>query len=212
MAGTAITIWGLWTAIGKTVSVFLAGLDCGDFVVQTDGSVVVPYQSDQDKLLTASYLQSISSTTAYGNKTVILDVTIGGVLTRVYVPCVIGFTYTSTGETLRPMAQSELKTAQGPAFGLIREVNQTGLLFQNTIGGANGLNIRSGPNSTWFPTRFRTAGDVTALNYTNMFSGMYWDVADGPAGDLDGVLSWRMTRPFPATVSAISFQVTTGER
>jgi hypothetical protein len=207
---TNITLYGMWTAVGKTVSVFLGGLDCGDYVVASDGSVVVPYGSDPDGLLTAAYLASISSAIGYGALAVQIDVTIANILQRVVVPCVIGYNYTSEGETMRPLMDDQAKTPQGPALAKIQRANMFGALLQGAIGGANGLQFRSGSSTTWFPAQLRTAAE-TPLNYATLFNGVHWDVIDGDS-NFDGVISWKMARPYPVTVCGVSGFIETVER
>lgn len=198
-----ITLYGYWTLIGKTVSVFLGGLDCGDYTVQNDGSVIVPYASDPDALLTPAYLVSISSTTAYGLIGIQLDVTVASVLTRVVVPCVVGFNYTSQGETVRPLTQEETRSPTGPALAKTRRVEMYGALLNGAVGGGvNGLQFRSGSTSTWYHAQLQTPGG-TRLNYATLYNGVHWDTIDSDFS-FDGTISWQMTRPYPVTVSSIS--------
>lgn len=206
----SITLYGMWTSVGATVSVFLGGLDCGDYVVDTDGSIVVPYGSDPDGLLTAAYLADISDATAYGVRGIQLDVTVANVLTRVVVPCVIGYNYESDGETQRPMSQDEVKTPTGPALGKTRKVHQFGALLQGAIGGANGLRFRSGSDATWRPAQLRYPNE-TPYDHATMFSGVHWDTIDGDT-NFDGVVSWNMPRPYPVAVCSVSGFIETNER
>lgn len=207
----SITLYGMWTSVGKTVSVFLGGLDCGDFTVQTDGSVVVPYGSDPDGLLTALYLQGISDDDAYGVLATQIDVTIAASPVRVVVPCVIGYNYTSEGETLRPMTQEETRSPTGPALGKTRRVHHVGALLRGAIGNANGLQLRSGSGTDWLPAQFRDGSYTTPTNYATMFNGVHEDVLDGD-NDLDGFISWRITRPYPVTVCGLSGFIHTQDR
>lgn len=56
---TGITCYGYQYLAGSTISMWIGGLDCGDYVVSTTGSVFVPYGSDPNGLLTLAYLQGI---------------------------------------------------------------------------------------------------------------------------------------------------------
>jgi hypothetical protein len=198
------------TSSGKTVSVFLGGLDCGDYVVAADGSVVVLYGSDPDGLLTAAYLHTMSNATTYGNLGIQLDVTISAALTRVVVPCVIGYSFTSAGETCRPLTQDDAKSPMGPTLGKTRSVKQFGALLQGTVGGTGGLAFRSGTNGIWYPAQLHYPNE-TAYNHATLFNGVHWDTIDGDT-DFDGVISWQVTRPYPVTICGISGFLETRER
>lgn len=206
-----ITLYGYWTAIGKTVAVFLGGLDCGNYTVQNDGSVIVPYGSDPDGLLTAAYLQSISSTTAYGILGIQLDVTINSILTRVVVPCVVGFNYTSQGETVRPATQEQTRSQTGGALGKKRRVAVAAMLLQGAIGGPQGLQFRSGTATTWRYTKLTDATLTTSLNSATLFNGVFVREPDNDY-DFDGVVSWQMARPYPVTVCGLNSFVHTQDR
>lgn len=66
--GTGVTLFGMWHLAGKTVSVVCGGLDLGDFIVQADGSITVPYSG----LFTFAYLQGLNANT-YGDLAVSID-------------------------------------------------------------------------------------------------------------------------------------------
>ena len=55
-ADTQITIYGLWHLYNTMVTAYIGGLDCGDYLVAVDGSIIVPYGSDVGKLMTPAYL------------------------------------------------------------------------------------------------------------------------------------------------------------
>lgn len=228
-----ITLYGFWSAYyggvtPGTLSVFLGGLDCGDYTVQTDGSITVPYGSDPDGILTAAYLQSISSQTAYGALTTALDVTISSALVRVYVPLVVGYNYVSAGETVRPLTTVDDQSPKPYAPGKTRRVHMFGALLQGAIGNPlglvnatqttpsgpqplGGLQFRSGSvNSTWFPAQLRYLNEAP-YNYETLYNGVHWDTIDGDE-NLDGVVSWQMTRPYPVTVCSIAAYIETAER
>lgn len=60
-----VYLYGLWHLNGKTVSVVVGGLDCGDYPVSL-GSLFAPFGSDPGQLFTLAYLQSISGTYGLG--------------------------------------------------------------------------------------------------------------------------------------------------
>ena len=217
---TSITLYGFWSAYyggsaPASLSVFLGGLDCGDYPVQTDGSIVVPYQSDPDGILTPAYLQSISSETAYGAITAAIDVTISSALTRVYVPCVVGYNYTSMGETVRPVTTLDDQTKTPFAPGKTRRVHMFGALLQGAVGQQAGashpaLQFRSGSTTTWFPAELQYPNGAP-YNYETLYNGIHWDTIDGDE-NFDGLVSWQMTRPYPVTLCALSTFIETSER
>jgi hypothetical protein len=59
ISGTNVIFYGLWHILGRTVGVYIAGLDCGDYVVATNGSVTVPFGAC-DGLFTLAFLESVS--------------------------------------------------------------------------------------------------------------------------------------------------------
>ena len=101
-----LTINGLWHLNASTVSVFAGGLDCGDYVV-ANGSVFVPYGD------------SISSGTG------------GGLFTAAFAAAaaaasqvVIGFTYNSDGQLVRPQMPPEGGFRNGPGLGKRRRFHK----------------------------------------------------------------------------------------
>jgi hypothetical protein len=102
---------------GRTVQVALGGLDCGDIAVAANGSLTIPFGSDDQGLLTAAYLMSISSPGSYGDAEVALTFTDaeGNVMTA-YVPLVVGYGYTAQGSgSGRTATNSSLPLAKGSA-------------------------------------------------------------------------------------------------
>lgn len=57
--GTGVHLYGLWHLNGKTASVTVAGIDCGDFTI-ANGTTFVPYKSDVNGLFTPSYILAAS--------------------------------------------------------------------------------------------------------------------------------------------------------
>lgn len=175
---------GLSHLNGKTVQVFAGGLDCGylgeqkpfsDFVV-TNGSIFIPWGDGISSgsgagLFTADFLRSLS-------------------LSQI----VVGFTYTSQGQLVRPMAQADTGARNGPAFGKLGRAHRYALKLVNTLGltiGANfarkmyGANFKQNNNSPLPPlTMFNgTSQDTLQDDYT-----------------YDDSLCWQVTRPYPASV------------
>ena len=69
---TGVTFYGLWHLNGKMVTIFVGGLDLGDFTV-ANGAVTVPFGANP--LFTQAYLNSISGSN-YGDFATNIDTTI----------------------------------------------------------------------------------------------------------------------------------------
>lgn len=214
MAATDIVFQGLYFAIGYTVSVSIAGLDCGDYVVQTSppGTITVPINSDPNQLCNGAYLANFDvgpyDRTTYGDATTRIDLAdgVGGVET-IYVPVVIGFTYPSLGMGLRPITPEQTKSPQGGAMGKTRRIHWAGFLFQN----AQGVTIlTSSPQDAQFASTFNNAAEVP-LNMNQLFSGVYATEVDDTYS-YDGQIGWLVTRPYACTVVSMTSHLDTMER
>jgi hypothetical protein len=190
--------------VGKTVSVCLGGLDCGDLVVAADGSVTVNYGSDPGALLTPQYLVSISSQGGYGDLEAHIRITDSlAVVTDVYVPLVVGYPYTSQGQLLRTVSQEELKTQKGSGTGKL------GRTFKFSMYLWNALKLKMGTDFTHLMTQKLTYGNRSTVLPTNVpFTGIHEATIDDKTS-FDGQLAWQADRPFPlGVVSATTFQNT----
>jgi len=179
-----LTINGLWHLNGKTVQVFAGGLDCGagergvigpDFTV-TNGSVFVPYGD------------SISAGSGQGLFTAAFVAT--------GIQIVVGFTYTSDGQIVRPSSPAESGARNGPAFGKIRRLHWFAIQCANTAGISIGTTF-----SKLFPVQFKSPNTQT-MAPLNTFTGIYRETLQDD-NSLDGMLCWRVTRPMPAIIPAI---------
>ncbi len=200
MAG--LTFYGFHSLIGYTVSAFVCGLDCQDYVVAADGSITVPYQSDPDGLFTAAYAINLAQNLPanilfWGNWGISgVNVTISG--TTYNIPVAIGCTYTSQGQILRPDEPAQGQNGPGP--GKTRRNHWIAAKLVNAISG--GVSFGSDFGATLKPAYL--PGDGTArFNGATLFSGVYQGpVIDGPS--FDGMISWQITRPLPCTVTSVS--------
>jgi hypothetical protein len=201
-----IRFWGLWNLNGKKVTVFAAGLDCGDYLVE-GGYCDVPLASattvanatDDRHLFTFAHLSATTNDLVdFGDLECPID---SGALT---IPCIVGFTYTSRGQLLRPVDPKDVGTQAGPGFGKTRRVHHYAALLQNCIR----KGIKFGTSFTNLkPALFKTAGG-TVYEKTELFSGMWTEPLSGD-NDMDGQICWEVTRPYPAIVCAVGgFQVT----
>lgn len=202
----SIVLTGYWYAVGETFSVYMAGLDCGDYVVAADGTITVPYQSDPDEALTAAYLQEISLEGGFNEFYTTISVTIGGIPTDVQIPLVVGANYQSRGQLVRPNQQSEAKAVRGPTLGEKRRISSFAALIpiaQMLEFGTSSANLR--------PSRFTSGNQLDPLAARVGFTGVWQDTIDSTT-DYDNMIWWNTTRPYPATISAIEGFMDTAER
>jgi hypothetical protein len=188
-----LTLNGLWHLNGKTVQVFAGGLDCGDpgegkaysdFLV-INGSVTVPYGD--------------SLTAGPGR----------GLFTAAFVatnpPIVVGFTYNSDGQLVRPILPADTGARTGPAFGKLTRAHRYAAKLVATLGLAIG-----GTFAKLRPANFKQ-NDNSPLPALTTFSG----IAQAELDDdyyYDGGVCWRISRPFPANIAAIGLNLQTQDQ
>jgi hypothetical protein len=178
-----LTLNGLWHLNGSKVTAWIGGLDCGDYTV-INGSITVPYGDG------------------------IADGTAKGLFTQAFVsswnplPALVGFTYTSQGQIVRPAGQQESGARAGPAFGKIRRNHQYAVLLEGAQGVSFGSNF-----AKMDPANFKDdAGNAYAIN--QQFSGIFWTTVTDDYSR-DGMLAWQITRPYICNVIAIGGYVMT---
>lgn len=184
----ALTINGLWHLNGQTVQVFAAGVDCGqgeinttpvDFLV-ANGSITVPYGD------------SISAGPGGGlfTSTLAAAAIAAGQL-------VVGCTYNSDGQIVRPALPAESGARQGPALGKTRRTHKYAIQVVKAAGLSIGTTF-----AKLYPIPFKDAAGVRpAVNAA--FSGVYKDTLTDDYS-LDSMLAWRTSRPFPTTIAALA--------
>lgn len=191
-----ITILGLADFEGETVTAFVAGIDCGIRIVQF-AQLEIPFGSDPGGLLTYRLLTQVTALIRDSGYTIAPDLVlpIGG--GHFEVPVVIGYSYKSRGQRLRPHEPGEAGTQAGTALGKQRRINKAAFLVSNTQGLMVGTDF-----DHLHPAEFRTPGKGTALTDTELFSG----IAVQPVSDdstYDGMLCWEVEGPYPATIAAV---------
>lgn len=189
-----VYINGLWHLNGSTVQVFAGGLDCGDrgtgstgytdFLV-TSGSCFVPFGD------------GVSAGCGRGLFTP--DFFAAG--PRI----VVGFTYNSDGQVVRPIAPADSGARNGPALGKTRRNHQYSVLVSNTVGVSFG-----GTFSVLRPAQFRKANG-NPIEPLTTYSGVHHDSLDDDYS-YDGMIAWRVSRPWPAAVVAISGNIQAQDR
>jgi hypothetical protein len=176
-----LTLNGLWPLNGKTVTAWLAGMDCGDYTV-ANGSIVVPYGD------------GIAGGTATGLFTAAawLANPVG----------LVGFTYTSQGQIVRPHAPVESGARTGPAFGKKRRNHYIMAQLEGTQGVSFGVDFNN-----LYPAIFRQDGGKNYI-ITQQFTGVWRDAIRNDY-DFDGMLCWQVTRPYIVNVLAIGGAIET---
>ncbi len=180
-----LTLNGLWHLNGKTVQAWCGGLDCGlqesgsfvDFLV-TNGSIIIPYGD------------GVSAGSAKGQFTAAFAA--GLSLSQMLV----GFSFTSQGQPVRPNAPAESGARNGPAFGKKRRNHQYAVQVEGTQGVSFGSTF-----STLKPALFKSAGGMT-LPATQSFTGIHWDMISDDYS-FDGMLAWQVTRPYICNMAAV---------
>jgi hypothetical protein len=175
----SLLVNGLSVHNGKTVSAFIAGLDCGDYVV-SNGSITVPFGD------------GVSGGSGSGLFTAPL------VATFAPLPAVIGFTYNSDGQLVRPVTQSDTGAQAGPGFAKLGRQHRAAALLYGCV---NGSIVFGTDFTTLYPAKLRFPNDV---QYTvqQQFQGIWRDAVNSII-DYDGMISWRISRPLPAFVMAV---------
>lgn len=168
-----LQLGGLWPHEGKSVDVFAGGLDLGSYSV-SGGIVNVPYGAVAE--FTSAYVAG------YAN-----------------MPIVVGHTYTSQGQIVRPAGQVESGARNGPGLGKKRRAQHYAALLHQTKGISFGTVF-----GKLNPALFKTSPDGgNALGTFDTKTGLHWAPLTDDNG-FDSMLAWEITRPYPAMVVAVT--------
>jgi len=188
---------GLWHLNGQTVQTTFSGYDTGQQIGSAGQSIIADYQVTNGSIQ-IPYGDGVSGGPANGQFTSTLA---SNALAASPAQVVVGMTYTSDVQIVRPNAPAEAGSRNGPAFGKLRRnqyyamqaVQAAGLSIGTrfdrldpVLFGADPVNDPAGP----------------PLPIGQVFSGIFW----APLTDdnsLDGMICWRVSRPVPATIAAI---------
>lgn len=194
---------------GQTVQVCIGGLDCGDFFVDNEGNIEVPYGSDDGGLLTVDYLMGISAAGTYGDSETRIYITdIEESVFTAYVPVVVGYGYTSQGQLPRAVAQEEMKTPKGSGVGKMRRAFMFAMNVWNAVNGK----VKVGTDFDHLQAQTMLYPDrATELPATTAFSGIIEDTLDDDPS-FDGQLAWQVDRPVPLGVTAATAFENTEDR
>lgn len=178
-----LNLFGLWHLNGKTATVFAGGVDCGDFAVAAGTCAVrLPAGVELDgttktNLLTTALVNSYSGA----------------------LPVLVGFSYTSDGQIVRAVTPQESGARSGPALGKLRRTHLAAFLLQDTQGIKFGTEFATAKMNE---PNFTTPGG-TAYSRLTLFSGI-WRHQVTDSDGLDSMVCWRVTRPYPATIAAVT--------
>ncbi len=184
--GSNLVLNGLYAQNGSTMTVWAAGLDCGDYSI-ANGTVSVPLgdgitAGTGNGLLTAAYINSFAT-----------------------MPIVCGFTYVSRGQMVRPATQAETGTRDGPGFGKVRRSQEFAAQLVNTLGISFG---------TVFG-KLRKAQLASPAGVYNSPLQPFSGILQAKLEDtytFDSMLTWEITRPYPAMVVAAGAYLETQDR
>lgn len=122
------------------------------------------------------------------------------------VPAVVGYTYTSQGQRLRPLAPQDTGSRIGPALGLTRRNHRFAALLLNTTAISFGTTF-----DKLHAALFKSPGGQTTYAANQLYSGV-WSNPLEDNNSYDGMFCWQITRPYPATVLASQTMIDTQER
>jgi hypothetical protein len=204
-----VTLTGSWSLANRTVSVVIAGLDCGDYLAAADGTVFVPFGADAAGLFTPAYLNQVSNPVSTNPALSALSIT-NTVLSEtitVYVPVIVGLNCPSSGQVLRPVTENQLKTPPGPGVGKLHRAMAVGLQLVSTSAVDIGTSLSAVlpvPLLSSYPNGSVLAEDA-------LFSGVTY-VVTLDNDSFDSQICWTVARPLPCTITAITTYLDTEDR
>lgn len=207
MADTDITFTGLYYMRNQTVSVCIAGLDCGDFVVDGIGQVVVPI--DSHPALSSDYLATVAARALDGPNMGMITIGEASYL----VPISIGRAYTSKGQILRPILQDEIKSPTGGGLGKRRRGYQYSFMFSRAAMGQGDGALSVGTDFNILDTvNLKTPTDeYTTWPDTAGYNGVHWAILTDHSS-FDTQLCWQVSRPVPLIINAHSLHIDSEDR
>ncbi len=123
------------------------------------------------------------------------------------IPAVIGFSYTTQGQRLRPVAPDASGARNGPALGKTSRVHRNNTLFVNSQGVSIG-----GTFDSLLPAKFTSPSAAkTALPLTTLFNGVH-SMTIKDDYDYDSMTCWQISRPYPAAVASTGDNLETSDR
>src|SRR5262249_52451354 len=108
---------------------------------------------------------------------------------------IVGVTYNSDAQLVRPNAPADTGAREGPGFGKLRRSHKYAIMAVNSAGLSIGTDF-----AKLNPILFKNQVNV-ALGPLQTFTGVYKDTLQDDY-TLDSMLAWRVSRPLPAIVAA----------
>ncbi len=218
--GKTMTITGVPPIYnGQMVSVFLCGLDFGDYKV-FNGSIFVPFAADPDGLGTMAFMIKNYVPLALADFS-FEEWTTGAFLSGygdTWLPCVVGINYDKTQvQVTRPASRDVAEGKTGPGAGKTQRTHMWGGTFAQTCD--NGL-VVSAKQTTHgqeasgevdpdiatpivdFPVVFRYPNG-SPIPVSTQFSGVFWDTISGDY-NFDNQITLTSTRPVPLTIASLT--------
>lgn len=179
----------------RPVTVFAAGLDCGDYIV-TKGTIDVP-MGKADPLTGYKFdAPQFNVLQTRIDEFEDMSVTVTGSGVSYVIPCVIGYNYKTQGQLCRPMLPADTGARNGPGFGKKRNTSKYAINLVDSLG------VQVG-------TDFDTVKPINVASplgklppYLSMFSGILRDTLNDDFS-YDSMLCWQTTRPYGATVTTL---------
>lgn len=191
---------GLAHLNGRVASAWVCGLDCGDYTV-ANGQITVPF-GVAGGYFTIAYLNLLAQSGEFLPATTVPTVVGAG-----RFPAIVGGTYTSQGQILRPIMPQVTGAQNGPALGKLRRIYQFAVLLLDCI---NGGLLFGTSFDRMTPANLQSPGGHPYTPVQTV-SGVQWDTIDDDES-FDGMLCWEINRPYPGTICSIEGFLETKDR
>lgn len=198
LSATFAVLTGLPYPNGAVVQVFCAGLDCGD---PGEGKPVADFTVTSGAIQIA-YGDSISAGPGRG-----LFTQAAAQAAIAAGQLVVGYTYNSDAQLVRPMSQADSGARNGPAFAKLSRGHRYGLKLVNTA-----ALLVGGSFAKLLPAALKKPNSPANIDAGTTFTGVaYGELLD----DYDyegGTPCWRVSRPFPANVVIVGTNLATQDQ
>lgn len=125
----------------------------------------------------------------------------------VQTAAIVGYTYTSQGQLLRPVDPRDAGSGNGPGFAKTKRSHMFGALIAGAINAAVSFGTAF---ASLIPATFRQPNE-TPYDSETLFSGTHWDTFNDTYS-LDSQPCWQVTRPQPFNLTAMGAFLHTQDR
>jgi hypothetical protein len=115
----------------------------------------------------------------------------------VTLPAVVGFTYNSDGQLVRPVTQADTGAQAGPGWAKIGRQSRAAAQMYGMVNGS----ISFGNDFTAMYVAKLRYPDDTPYTVQQQWTGIWRDNVNSSL-DFDGMLAWRISRPLPGFIMA----------